>query len=154
MARVHYPWRSILVPTDFSACSEAALALATDIARHHTARICLVHVSDVASSLALDAAMSPMGIAAAIGVDQQLRDNARHSLETLAARLRADGIAVDASATEGDPASRIIELADELSADLIVMGTLGRTGLEHLLVGSVAEKVVRKAPVPVLTARS
>lgn len=153
MSTPRYPFHSLLVPTDFSSSSEAAVALAIDMARTHGGRLMLVHVSDIGATLALDAAMSSaaMGIAAAVGVDQQMQENARHALENLAERVRGQGIEVEIVSTEGTPEARIVELATERGADAIIMGTQGRSGLEQLLVGSVAEKVVRSAPVPVIT---
>jgi nucleotide-binding universal stress UspA family protein len=151
----HYPFRVIVVPTDFSTCSEAALTLALDMAAANGARLVLVHVIDVGASLALDAAMSSaaLGFATAVGVDQQLRENAATALEAAKARVLSAGLPVETRACEGTPEEEIIAIASEVSADLIVMGTQGRSGLEHLLVGSVAEKVVRGAPMPVLTVR-
>lgn len=155
MTAPRYPFRVLLVPADFSASSEAALALAAEIARTHAGRLVLLHVSDVGAALALDAAMSAasMGISAAVGVDQQRQEHIRSALEATAARLSADGLQVDVVAAEGSPEARIPEIADERSVDVIVMGTQGRSGFEQLLAGSVAEKVVRGASVPVLVVR-
>ena len=71
--------------------------------------------------------------------------------ETLAARLRRPSVDVQSRVVQGAPALEITRLSAELGADLVVMGTHGRTGLSHLLVGSVAERVVRTSLVPVLT---
>ena len=153
MSSARYPFQSLLVPTDFSSSSEAAVSLAIDMARASSARLILLHVSDIGATLALDAAMSSaaMGIAAAVGVDQQMQENARHSLEALATRVRMYGLTVEVVSTEGTPETRIVEMATERAADAIVMGTQGRSGLEQLLVGSVAERVVRAVTVPVIT---
>lgn len=150
-----YPFRVIVVPTDFSACSEAALSLALQMATVNHSRLVLVHVVDVGASLALDAAMSSaaLGFATAVGVDQQLRENAAVALEAAKSRVLATGMPVETRSCEGNAEDEIIAVATEVHADLIVMGTQGRSGLEHLLVGSVAEKVVRHAPMPVLTVR-
>ncbi len=76
------------------------------------------------------------------------------AIKTVRARVLAQGIAkVDALLVEGNPFAEIVRTAREKHFDLIVMGTHGRTGLEHALMGSVAEKVVRKAPCPVLSVR-
>jgi universal stress protein A len=150
-----YPFRVIVVPTDFSSCSEAALTLALDMAAANRSRLVLVHVVDVGASLALDAAMSSaaLGLATAVGVDQQLRESAAAALEAAKARVLSAGLPVETRSSEGSPEDEIVAIANEVQADLIVMGTQGRSGLEHLLVGSVAEKVVRNAPMPVLTVR-
>jgi nucleotide-binding universal stress UspA family protein len=112
--------RRILVPTDFSQASDAALAQARELAGALGASIRLVHVLD-------DAAV--------------------------AGALAADGLGHDAALLTGPVAGTIVEYAQSHAADLIVMGTHGRSGVAHLLLGSVAERVVRTAPCPVLTVR-
>jgi nucleotide-binding universal stress UspA family protein len=74
-------------------------------------------------------------------------------LQGLASRLKGQGLTVDFEEPEGDPADTVTRRAQELGADLIAMTTHGRTGLGRLLLGSVAESVIRKAPCPVLLVR-
>lgn len=141
----------IMVPTDFSAPADAALDYARDLARQFGASIDLVHVFD-----------DPFTAVAAVGDGTMLMPvEVRESLETYARdELRARH-AVHADALPGSSevlltgstARRLVEYAKENHADLIVMSTHGRTGLGHLLMGSVAEKVVRTAGCPVLTTR-
>ena len=80
-------------------------------------------------------------------------DDARKALDAAAGKLRAKGIAVNTLLRAGDPRDAVVEAAKETSADLLVIGTHGRRGLERLFVGSVAEHAVRYAPCPVLTIR-
>lgn len=146
-------WKTILVPHDFSACADHAAQLARDLAKHHGARLVLVHVAEMPAMLGPTAAVVPDEGGTPIGVrDYALRSATAH-LETLAAALGADGVATSFVAVLGSAAHEIVAVAEREGAELIVMGTHGRTGLAHLVVGSVAERVVRHAPVPVLTIR-
>ena len=135
----------ILCPTDFSDISTKAEAYATALAGRYAAALHLLHV-DPPTPI-----MSPYG---EIPVDIRLFEEQRQQAETdLAAareRARAAGVPADASVRGGHPAREILAVADELHADLVVLGTHGRGGVEHLLLGSVAEKVMRKASCPVM----
>ena len=141
----------IVVPTDFSPASDAALDYARDLARQFGASIDLVHVFD-----------DPFTSGAFVGdgtvmMPVELRDALeKHAREQLETRNAAHAGTLPGSSTAflmGAPAKRIVERAKEDKADLIVMGTHGRSGLGHLLIGSVAERVVRTATCPVLTTR-
>jgi nucleotide-binding universal stress UspA family protein len=136
----------ILHPTDFSEYSTYALGIATDLARQNQASLLIFHA--VPSLSAADVSygevardLEPEGYR-----DTILRD-LRRSVPTPA------GVAVEYMVAEGNPIAEINRIAREHACDLIVMGTHGRTGVSHLLAGSVAEGVVRTAPCPVLTAR-
>ncbi len=146
------PFRVILVPTDFSACSDGALALAADLARHHGARIVLLHASDVGGGIDLETPIQPEGARAPLAMGAFVRSSAAVEL---AAEARRAGVTdlVELRVEIGRPAECIVAVARAVGADVIVMGTHGRTGLVHLLVGSVTERVVRTATVPVLTVR-
>jgi nucleotide-binding universal stress UspA family protein len=140
----------ILVPTDFSGGAEAALRWARRLADALRARLIVLHVVDLtALALAADPAGGAMA-AAAVGVFDRVRDDARAQMRALAARVRPTRTLVE----EGPPRATILEVAGRERADLIVMGTHGRTGLARVLFGSVAEHVVRTSPVPVLTVRA
>ena len=121
--------RNILVATDFSRCSDHAISAAVALARHFGARLHLLHV--VPTELMRKAALDRLG-AVARG----------HESEGMPSRI---------SVAEGQPASEIVRYATRESVDLIVLGTHGRTGLAHAVMGSVAETVVRTAPCQVLT---
>ena len=140
----------ILVPTDFSATADAALDYAYVLAERFGASIELLHVLDdpfVADGMAAEAYISESPV---------LRSAMLHDAqERLRHRASArEGIPhIETEVLFGHGARTIAEYAAERGADLIVMGTHGRTGFAHLLLGSVAERLVRTSPCPVLTVR-
>ena len=141
----------ILVPTDFSAASDGALTYARSLARQFGASINLVHVFE--DPFTSGAFIGDGTVTMPLDLRQSLE---RLAHEQLAARHAAHLGILPLSSTDlliGPTAKRIVEHAEKTHADLIVMGTHGRSGLGHLLLGSVAEKVVRTAKCPVLTAR-
>jgi nucleotide-binding universal stress UspA family protein len=141
--------RHILVPHDFGDPSAAALTYAEHLARALGARITLLHVVEDPAEGGDDAAELVHQLAPALRehVSEVLLD----ALETVASRARGGGVAVAAKVRVGRPWCEIDAEAAEGGFDLIVMGTHGRHGLARGLLGSVAEKVVRTAPCPVLT---
>jgi nucleotide-binding universal stress UspA family protein len=141
------PPRSVLAPVDFSDDFRCGLALAGEFARRFEAAITLLHVHDL-PALALEA-----GAGVAPPAWSDLVGSAREGVERLALTLAEAGVEAHAVIVEGPPARTIIDYAREHACDLIVMGTHGRTGLDRVLSGSVAEQVVRGAPCPVLTVR-
>ena len=137
--------RAILVAADFSACSEDAFRVARALARDYRARLIVLHV----------ATPPPFVTPGELQRVLERPDGYRAELE---GRLRqvyaADSPAgVEYRVQDGDPTVEILGVAREASCDLIVMGTHGRTGLGRLLLGSVAEQVLRKAACPVLTVK-
>jgi universal stress protein A len=139
----------ILVPLDFSEASARALRYAVDLANRYDATLELVHVFDVAAH----------GLPDPMLLDPKQFETAINMLhEELAAAKRAaaaGGIElVDTALLHGKPAAEILKRAQEGSFDLIVLGTHGRSGLKHLLIGSVAELIVRSAPCPVLAVKA
>jgi nucleotide-binding universal stress UspA family protein len=146
-------WKTILVPHDFSSCANHAAALARDVAKVHGARMILLHVAELPPLLGANATVVPDEGGAPINVrDYALRSSEAH-LEDLANRLRADGVDVSTVATTGNVASEVEDCVKREGVDLIVIGTHGRTGLAHVVLGSVTEKIVRHSAVPVLTVR-
>ncbi len=143
------PIKRILVPVDFSPDSRNALQYAADLAAVSRAEIVMLHVVEP-----VYVAEPYMGVAPEVGIflDEQRR-NAKAVLARLGTDLKKKGQRVRTMVTAGPPALLIVDAAKDLRADLIVMGTHGRTGLAHMLIGSVAEKVVRTAQCPVLTVR-
>jgi nucleotide-binding universal stress UspA family protein len=127
--------------------------MARDVAKSHGARLVLLHVADLPLGLDEDAIIVPSEGAAPIRARDLALGGAQEHLEDLAARLRKDGVEVSAAVAIGDVVDEILGACGRERADLIVMGTHGRTGISRLVVGSVTEKVVRQAPVPVLTLR-
>ena len=146
-------WKTLLVPHDYSPCADRALGLAVDLARTHKARIILLHVTDLPPGLTADAMVSDRESGEMIRVDQYASAQAMRELEVRARPVRDQGIDIKVASALGDIAEEILEVARDSHADLIVMGTHGRTGLAHIFLGSMAAKVVRHATVPVLTVR-
>jgi nucleotide-binding universal stress UspA family protein len=146
--------RRILVPIDFSPASCAALDLAATLAKATDASVDVLHVWDPpglmpAGLLAVD----HDGEGPPLTVEELARDRAEVGLKDARAMLEQRHIPSHAHLGVGNPAQEIVEVADTQHFDLIVMGTRGRDGLAHLLLGSVAEKVVRHAHCPVITVR-
>lgn len=138
------PIRTILHPTNFSERSEYALLAAHSLARDHGARLVILYVrAPVVVAVASDPIV-PDPIRSPADVRDRL--SARHVLDPR--------VEVEYRVGDGDPASAIIRVASQLKANLIVMGTHGRTGLGRLLMGSVAEAVLRRAPCAVLTLKA
>ena len=137
----------ILVPTDGSSEGERAVAHALDVASVHGAGVYALYVVDTASYAGM-----PME-SAWEGVGELLRSDAREALERVEEIAAATGIGVETDVVDGSPSREIIRYAESNGCDLIVMGTHGRGGIDRLLLGSVAEKVVRGASIPVLTVR-
>jgi nucleotide-binding universal stress UspA family protein len=140
--------KTILVPTDFSECSEAAVKYGRALAKAFNASVHLMHVvqDPYTQPWAAEAFPAPLG-----DLLEQWQQQAR---ARLAALLPEDERANAMIAVQvGSPFFEIVRYAQEQHIDLIVIGTHGRGPLGHMLLGSVAEKVVRKAPCPVLTVR-
>lgn len=142
--------RTVLVPTDFSEDAESAI---------HTAQRLLARLTEDARLILLHAFNLPIEYTAygpiptSIHYLQDTGLDAERRLQEMTDRLSAEGLSVDWVALEGDPSVVIVEEAERREADLIVMGTHGRSGLRHLLLGSTAERVVQHANRPVMTVR-
>jgi nucleotide-binding universal stress UspA family protein len=147
-----FMFKHILLATDGSAASEHAGALAVGLARTHGAQLTAVYVSDPYPYLGVGEA-NPMGYQAYAAAAQQLAAQAHAQVDAL---CRAGGpvVSLQAKMVEGvTAASGIVQTATEVGADLIVLGSHGRTGLVRLMLGSVATKVVAESTVPVLVTR-
>jgi universal stress protein A len=140
-------FRTFLVPHDFSEDADAALETAVELAGRLGAEIHLLH----AYQQPIDV-LSPYGVSIPANVGPELRAASLARLQQIAAR--ATGARIQTHVVEGPPAIVIAEQARAIGADLVVMGTRGRTGLRHLLLGSVAERTVRTAPCAVLTVKA
>jgi universal stress protein A len=142
--------KRILVPTDFSAASEITLSYAMDLASRYGASLHLLHVLEESSFTAA----YPDGFFAELpGMRTQMIEEGERRLGEAAARCADATLDVTTQVVVGRPARAIVQEAEQMGADLIVMGTHGRTGFAHLMLGSVAEQVLRTAPCPVLTVR-
>jgi nucleotide-binding universal stress UspA family protein len=143
-------FRTLLVPHDLSAPSYAAFALAEQIARLTGGWIHLLHVVQTPALHALTPS-GPLDLALPDVVVTGALLEAETMLRKLAEESRS---AVRVHVVDGLPTEIICEMAERLPADLIVMGTHGRDGFAHLLLGSVAERTLRRAACPVLTVRA
>jgi universal stress protein A len=139
----------IIVPTDFSTCAEEAWSLAQRLARAFGSELVPVHVL-VETPLYSE---GPFTMEHARQVYDAARVWATDAVEEWAAKARAEGCRARAVLRTGAPYQEIIALATDERADLIVIGTHGRGGINRVLLGSVADRVVRLAPCPVLTVR-
>ena len=143
----------ILVPVDFSECSRAALDHAALLAKSFGAKIDLLYVWEAPAFVAPEAMVGAAGTTQTLS--QLAGDQARAAMDEFATKARGSGIEVTSTRVEqGDPARTIVEVAERDGYGLIAMGTHGRAGFAHLLLGSVAEKVVRRSTCPVLTVRT
>ena len=139
----------ILVPLDFSVPSERALGYATTLAAQFGATLRLLHVVEPLNAAAL--AGEGYLITLPELTDSMVKDARRRLADYR--DIAPPGLVIETDVTMGPPATTIAEVARAQKCDLIVMGTHGRTGLAHLFMGSVAERVTRLAPCPVLTVR-
>jgi nucleotide-binding universal stress UspA family protein len=146
-------WKTILVPHDFSSSANHALAIARDEAKAHGAKILVLHVIELPSQFIADSVIMPEPTGAPINVKDYAVRQAEAHLSDLAARLAKDGATITTFIRVGKPTDEITQFATENAVDLVIMGTHGRTGLAHMLLGSVTERVVRTCPMPVLTIR-
>jgi len=141
------PIHAILHPADFSEHSQYAFWLACALARDYRAHLIVMHVIPAGTTELV--ALLQVGTQEKTG---SIRETFWTDLQKL--QVTDPGVHVQHRLEDGDPATGILRVAQEIQADLIVMGTHGRTGLNRLLMGSVAEQVHRKANCPVLTVRS
>ena len=141
--------RCILVPLDFSEHVTAVLDWASGLAEQHGSRIVLFHAYHLPVEFQqLEGAYLPPDFWA------NVKAEAEASLDRYAEDLRKRGVEVDAVVAEGYAATAIVDEVERRDADLVVIGTHGLSGLKHLLLGSIAERVVQKAPCAVLTVKT
>jgi nucleotide-binding universal stress UspA family protein len=135
----------ILVPTDGSAQVESAIEHAVEVADVHGASVHGLHVigTDAFAGVAMETSWG--------SIDQLLRDDAEEAVERIRDLAAERGVPVRTEVVEGNPSREIVSYAESTDCDLVVMGTHGRGGIDRLLLGSVAESVVRASSVPVTT---
>jgi len=135
--------KAILFPTDFSTASDAALAHAETLAKQSDAKLVIVHVEEPPLAYG--------GGELYYGLPEPNSERIQKMLEDV--RPRDPAVAFEHRLSMGDPAGEVVRIAGDEGCEMIVMGTHGRTGLTRLLMGSVAEQIVRRAPCPVLIYR-
>ncbi|MDH3213250.1 MAG: universal stress protein [Myxococcales bacterium] len=138
----------ILVAVDFSPHAERALETAVELAKVFGAKVHLLHCYQINLG-----GISPYGLAIPETFDRDVRAAAQRKLDEWGEKVRAEGVEVESHVSSMFPGITIPATAQELGADLIVMGTRGLTGLKHILLGSVAERTIRVAACPVLTVK-
>jgi nucleotide-binding universal stress UspA family protein len=138
-------YHEILVPTDGDAPSEAAAGHAIDIADRYGARVHALYAVDVD-------AVGPVDFGGSVVVSG-LESEGEAATDRVAAAAERAGVRVRTALVDGAPAGTILNYVESEGIDLVVMGTHGRRGLDRLLLGSVAQQVVRRSPVPVLVVR-
>jgi len=143
------PIKKILAPTDFSDISVETIAGASELALHFGAELTVAHIIPPIPTLPSD----PHYNFEVPAYQDALKDNAMRQLKEMISNHVSEKIKVVPRVTYGDPAKEIVRISEEENTDLIVIATHGLTGWQHLVFGSVAEKVVRTAKCPVLTIR-
>ncbi|MFO1435371.1 MAG: universal stress protein [Gammaproteobacteria bacterium] len=141
--------RRILCATDFSPSAKYVYEYAIDLAARMQAEIILIHAYQIPAYTLPDGVVE-----VPVEVEDDIRKRLAEQLENFSRSVDNKGVKVDAKLFDGVPYVEITHAARELKADLVVIGTHGRTGLAHLLLGSVAERVVRTCEAPVLTIRT
>jgi nucleotide-binding universal stress UspA family protein len=140
-------YEKILIATDGSEYTKNAVDYGIDIAKSTGAKLFAVYIVDTAAfaSIPMDAAWESMY--------ELLKQEGDLAIKYVSERAQAEGLEVEGNLIEGHPADEIIRYSEKNSISLIVMGTLGKSGLDRFLLGSVAEKVVRNSKIPVLVVR-
>jgi nucleotide-binding universal stress UspA family protein len=142
-------FKTILVPVDFSEHSARALEMARGLARRFGSKLHLIHCYPIHS-----VGLSPFGLVIPEAFDRDIREAADRQLASWCDKVAADRIPVERTITPLFPSEAIAQTAEEIGADLIVMGTRGLGGVKHVMLGSVAERTLRTAPCPVLTVKA
>jgi nucleotide-binding universal stress UspA family protein len=140
-------FKHILAPTDFGESSGRALEVAMDLSKKYAAALTLLHTYEIPGYF------YPGMPATAADLLAPIREIAEKHIEETLAEIRKELPHAQSQCCFGVPWQEILRVVTENSVDLVVMGTHGRRGLSHALLGSVAEKTVRLCPVPVLTVR-
>jgi nucleotide-binding universal stress UspA family protein len=136
--------QTVLCASDFSETADLALEHAIALARRHDARMLIAHVVEPIPLGPYPALMAPEN-------ELAIREMAVERAEEIAARIRGGGLVADVRVDTGNPGPGLLTIAEDESADLIVIGTRGLTGFQHIMLGSTAEYVVRRSHCPVLT---
>ena len=141
-------FETLLVPIDFSPHSTKALNVAIGLAKTFSAKVHLLHAYHLPVSITMtDAVVVPQEFW------NSVRDAAARKFEKSYQTVTGEGVECESHLTDQMPSAAIVEKAEQIGADLIVMGTRGLSGLKHIVLGSVAERTVRAAPCPVMTVK-
>lgn len=140
-------YKKILIATDGSEYTKKAVDYGVDLSKHTGAKLHAIYVVDTAAfaSIPMDAAWESMY--------ELLRQEGNEATKYVAEKAEAEGLEIERLTVEGHPADELIKYAESNSIDMIILGTIGKSGLDRFLLGSVAEKVVRNSKIPVLVVR-
>lgn len=145
--------KTILVPTDFSEGSLHAIRYAVSFAQKFHARVHLVHVLEIPPGLTPDALVHPDLEGKMLTLQNYLEQLSRDKFAKIQQYIQNKGVTATVGLAHGAPHEAIVKAAEQEQADMIIMGTHGRTGLQHFFMGSTAERVVRYATCPVTVIR-
>ena len=138
--------QKILVPVDFSSHSTKAMETAVEFAKAFSAEVHLLHAYSLPVGV-----VGPYDYQIPANIIGEMRDSAARRIDEEVKKVSDLGVTASGMITEGVPAQAIVDAAEQIGADLIVMGTRGLTGLKHVVLGSVAERTIRHASCAVLT---
>ena len=140
-------YKKILIATDGSEYTKKAVDYGVDLSKHTGAKLHAIYVVDTAAfaSIPMDAAWESMY--------ELLRQEGDEATKYVAEKAESEGVEIERLTVEGHPADELIKYAENNSIDMIILGTIGKSGLDRFLLGSVAEKVVRNSKIPVLVVR-
>jgi nucleotide-binding universal stress UspA family protein len=147
-------FQTLLVPLDLAGCAADVCTVAAALAAPLGASVVLLCVVHLPTGVSPDVVVHPHGDADESPALDALHADARAQLAPLLSLFREAGVPVGTTLRAGDVVDTILDTATRLDADLLVMGTHGRTGLERFVLGSVAEQVLRRAPCPVTVVRA
>ena len=142
------PIQRIVVATDFSGPGDHARDVGVSLAKQLGAEVHVVHAFDIPLAM-----VTPYEVTVPDGLIREAREAARRKLDGALGAIRAQGLKATGHLAEVPAAPAVAEVARDVKADLVVIGTRGHTGLRHVLLGSVAERTLRLAPCPVLTVK-
>ena len=149
-----FPFKTILCPTDFSEASLCGLKMASEMAEKFGSEVIVLYVNKPIQSLPAPQMEAREIVFDTAAYEKHLSDEASARLKAVTSSIFSDGIALRLEIRPGQPSEEIIRMAADEKVDAIFMATHGRTGLKHIVFGSVAERVVSRAGCPVLTIRS
>ncbi len=147
-------FKTILVPNDFSDCAMSVVMHAAALGSQLGAKVVVLHALELPIGLPPNTPIQPEKDAPPLPIADHMLAGAKRLMPAYLDAVRKTGVDVEAFYVDGRPVDAILKAAEDCGADLIVMGTHGRRGLRRLVLGSVAEAVVRQSEVPVLTVRS
>jgi nucleotide-binding universal stress UspA family protein len=149
-----FPYRTIVVATDFSECAQRALREAVVLAEASAGRLHLLHVSTLSSGLTGSEYVRDEATGGMRTMSSWLVERNEQLLQHAVRALGPAAVPIDVHVRIGDVVRATVAFVDEVRADLLVVGTHGRTGWRHMVLGSTAERLVQVSPIPVLTAKS